>query len=151
MTEATETKSVQEPVAAEKPYTFRRLGPEDIFLMFKIIGKIGVNEFSACFEKDGIAKLIANAFAKKTEEENDNSAAALTSVGVSVGLEIVNVICSKLPECRREIYQLLAQVSGQTEEDIKSMDGVLFVDMILDFVTKEEFADFIKVVSKRFK
>ena len=146
MTEATEIKTAQEMAVEEKkPYTFRRLGPEDIFLMFSIIGKIGVNEFNSMLEKDSIKKL-AGAFAG-----GDKDAAALTSVGITVALELANVICNKLPTCRHEIYQLLAQVSGQTEDDIKHMDGVVFFEMVLDFVMKEEFADFIKVVSKRFR
>ena len=41
----------------KKAYTFRKLNSTDTFLMFRIVGKIGINEFTACFEKDAVKKL----------------------------------------------------------------------------------------------
>ena len=59
------------------------------------------------------------------------------------------VLLKTLPKCEKEIYQLLAQVSDLTEEEIKS-DMILFTEMVIDFVKKDEFKDFIKVVSRLF-
>ena len=50
MTEAIIESVQPEMEAAVKPYTFRPLGGEDVFLMFKIIGKIGVNAFGQTVE-----------------------------------------------------------------------------------------------------
>jgi hypothetical protein len=60
------------------------------------------------------------------------------------------VIFNNLPKCEKEIYQLLAQVSGMSEDEVKK-DGILFTEMLFDFVKKEEFPAFIKVVSRLFK
>ena len=124
-------------------YTFRKLSATDMFLMFKIIGKIGVNEFTACFDKDTVKKMIATAKGK-----NDNAA---QMVGMSVMLEMANVIVNNLPKCEREIYQMLANVSGMSVEQIMGLDFIVFTEMVMDFVLKDEFRDFVKVVSRRFK
>ena len=126
-------------------YTFRRLNSTDIFLMTKIIGKIGINEFTACLEKDTVKQMIDRLTGK------ESTGNATTMVGFSVMLEIANVIIGNLSRCEGEIYQLLANVSGMTVKQVKEMDAVTFFEMIVDFVTKDEFKDFIKVVSKRFK
>lgn len=125
-------------------YTFRRLNSTDTFLMFKIIGKIGVNEFGACFEKDTVKKMIS-AVTKKESEDN-----ATTMVGISVILEIANVIICNLPKCEAEIYQMLSQTSDLSVKQVKELDFVTFAEMVVDFVKKEEFKDFIKVVSRLF-
>ena len=129
----------------EKVYTFRKLGSHDVFLMFKIIGKIGVNEFSACFEKDTMKKMLA-------EFTGENAAeGATTMVGISVMLEIANVIIGNLPRCETEIYQILSNTSNLSVEEVKDLDAVTFAAMVIDFIKKDEFRDFIKVVSELFK
>ena len=133
-----------EPNTIEAVYSFRRLNSTDIFLMTKIIGKIGINEFTTCLEKDSVKQLLASI-------TNTDAANATTMVGISVILEAANVIMGNLSKCEAEIYQLLANVSGMTVKEIKGLDGVVFFEMVMDFVMKDEFRDFIKVVSKRFK
>lgn len=121
-------------------YTFRRLNSTDIFIMCKIIGKIGINEFMACFENESVLKMIRQA---------SNGASDSTSiVGMSVMLEIANTIIKHLPECKDDIYELLAQVSDKTYDELVSMDAVIFMSMVVDFIKKDEFKDFIGVAFK---
>lgn len=127
-----------------KPYTFRQLKSTDVFLMSKIIGKIGVNEFTTCFENDGIKKMIADASEGETTDIE-------SVVGIQVILEIANVILCNLPKCEKEIIQMLANVSGMAFTEVEDLDAVIFMEMVIDFIKKEEFKDFIKVVSKLFK
>jgi hypothetical protein len=127
-----------------KPYVFRPLSAVDVFPMFKIIGAIGINEFTACFEKDGVKNLIASV--------NGESGENLPSIiGISVVLEIANVIMGNIPRCENEIYQILSQTSNLSVAQIKKLDMAVFFEMVIDFIKKEEFKDFIKVVSKLFK
>lgn len=136
--------------AVGKPYTFRLLGAPDIFLMSKIIGKIGINEFKTCFETDGIKNLVMNMMIDEKEKDKDADS-NIISVGASVFLEIANVIFSNLPKCESEIYQMLSQTSNLTVEEIKAPgNAAMFLEMVIDFIKKEEFRDFIKVVSKLF-
>lgn len=144
MTEAIERMNETEVTELKPAYTFRKLSAEDMFLMFTIIKKIGLKEFKQCFEGDTLTALV-NQF--KTEGGDDK---ALTAVGMSLGFDLIDLILGNLPKCEKEIYQLLAQVSDLTVDEIKS-DMILFTEMAVDFVKKEEFPAFIKVVSRLFK
>ena len=159
MKETTEIKDIetvetvetveQEPV---KPYTFRKLSAEDMFLMFTIIKKIGLKEFKQCLEGDSLDTLVALFRSGGADKEGNAGGAdkALTAIGVTVGFEALDIILGNLPKCEKEIYKLLAQVSDLSEDAIKA-DMILFTEMVIDFFKKEEFPAFIKVVSKLFK
>jgi hypothetical protein len=145
-----ETMETVQPEAAEpvKPYTFRTLGGEDVFLMFRIIGKIGVKEFNACFEHDGIKHLVAAMMGEKmlAQEEASPSVTYITVV-----LEVADVIFRNLPKCEDEIFQMLSQTSNLSVAQVKKLNLAQFTEMVIDFIKKDEFKDFIKVVSKLFK
>lgn len=126
----------------EPVFTFRKLNSTDTFLMFKILGKIGINEFTKTFDTKEIKALV---------EGNKDSADATTAVGMSVILGMANLIISKLPYCEEDIYQMLSNVSDLSVEKIKTLDFVTFAEMVIAFIKKEEFKDFIKVVLKLFK
>ena len=139
-------EEVIEPVAAEKPYKFRMLGGQDVFLMFKIIGKIGVKEFNACFQNDGIKNLVASMMG---EQRIEGQSASVTYIEII--LEVADVIFNNIPKCENDIFQMLSQTSDLTVEQVKKLPFADFTEMVIDFIKKEEFRDFIKVVSKLFK
>ena len=154
--EAVEALEAVQSEAAEpvKPYTFRTLGGEDVFLMFRIIGKIGLKEFNACFENDGIKNLMASMMGEKLEKAKEDGNKEETSVSVtylSVVLEVADVLFRNIPKCENEIFQMLSQTSNLTVAQVKKLNLAQFTEMVIDFVQKEEFKDFIKVVSKLFK
>ena len=72
-------------------------------------------------------------------------------MGVKIALKVANKILERLPSCEQEIYSLLAGVSGMAVKEVKNLEINIFMEMILDFVTKEEFADFFRVASKYIK
>jgi hypothetical protein len=125
--------------------------------MCKVIKAIGIKEFKACFENGGVQEMIAQ-LAISNEQENgeqenneqgDNSS-AVVKAGISVALDLADVIIGNLPKCEDEIFQLLSKVSGMTEKAVRKMGFADFFGMIIDFIKKEEFRDFIKVVSRLF-
>lgn len=132
------SETTLEIVQPEKLYTFRPLEASDVFVMSKIIGAIGVNEFTTCFGGDFV-------------EAMQGKGGAVDAVGAAVFLNIASVIFKNLPKCENDIYQMLANVSGMTTKEIKKLDFVTFTEMVIDFVKKDEFRDFIKVVSRLFK
>jgi hypothetical protein len=142
-----ETPTPVEAVEAEKPYKFRPLSSDDIFLMFKIISKIGINEFTSCFGKEGVL----NAIRQMSADEKKTDAGAMIAYA-SIALEAATVILANVDKCRSDIYKMLATTSNMTIEEITAEgNAVLFLEMVVDFLKKEEFGDFIKVVSKLFK
>ena len=144
-----ETIEKNEEVAT--PYTFRPLQAEDAFLMCKIIKAIGIKEFKACFEDGGIQEMLSQ-FTKDTQEGEAQSGdnAAIVKAGISVFMEIADVVIGNLPKCENEIFQMLSRTSNLTEKEIRKMGFADFFAMIIDFFKKEEFKDFIKVVSRLF-
>ena len=142
-------------VTEEKPYKFRKLASADVFLMFRIISKIGINEFMTALKSDSLKNIIemfkdkVNYDDKEEEQDNDD----LYMMGAIAGtLEIANVIIGNLSKCENEIYQLLSQTSNLTVDEIKAEgNAVMFVEMVIDFIKKDEFPDFIRVASKLFK
>lgn len=122
-------------------YKFRKLGAVDVAPMCKIIGKIGINEFSKCFEAESVLSLLRGG-----KKENITDLA-----GIQVMLEVANIIITHIPEVEKDMFTLLASVSGLSVDEIKNLDFVTYTEMIINFVKKEEFKDFIGVVSKLFK
>ena len=144
--EKVETAETVEQAEEVKRYTFRKLSSDDIFLMLRILGKIGVKELKTCFEGDTLSMFIA------AIDKNGLDAKTLTGLGVSIGFDGVDILLNNLPKCDKELYQLLAQVANGsvTENEIRE-DALLFMEMLVDFVKKPEFPGFFKVVSKLFR
>lgn len=136
-----------------KPYTFRKLGSADVFLMCKIIRAIGINEFMACLQGESLKSVLKTFMDSNGEGKEGAEQDNMIMMGALAGiLEIANVIIGNLPKCEKEIYQLLAQTSNLTIQEITAEgNAVMFVEMVIDFLKKEEFKDFIEVVSKLFK
>lgn len=140
------------PEVREKPYSFRTLNSTDMFLMFRIINKIGIKEFSSVMKHDGIKGLVARLMHEKIKEAEEAGEDASVSVTyIEVILEVADVVFRCLPRCEAELYQLLSKTSNLTEDQVKALSMPDFTMMVIDFIKKEEFADFIKVVSASFK
>lgn len=158
---------VEIPVEAEraKPYKFRVLCAKDIPLITNVIKSIGVSEFKECFKGDTI-KDIVGMFTGKSNEATDNDEDAdtqndvadnentLIAVGVSLLpslMDVADVILNNIDKCETALIKLFASTSNLTSEQIGELSLADFADMVIDFIQKEEFPDFFKVVSKRFK
>lgn len=148
------TETVEKNVEAlesgeRRPYEFRALSSTDIFLMVRILNKIGFKQLKGCLTGDNISGLIQ---AATSGEDSNGQESALAAVGVGVALDVAGVILENLPKCEAEIYQLLSNVSGLKMETIMAPgNAVMFFEMVVDFLKKEEFRDFIKVASKLLK
>ncbi len=143
VTAEVETREIE--IEKPKPYQFRRLKSKDVFLMTKIIGKIGINRINESLGSDTLS-----AFVTKVKED-ENGEVDFTAVGVSIMLEVANILFANLDKCESDIYKLLAQTSNLDVKAIEDLDMPVFFEMIVDFVKKEEFADFFGVAQKLFR
>lgn len=137
-------------VKESKAYELRNLTSDDVFPMLDIISKIGIDEFRTVFESEQLRTLLKS---KDNNEDTSSEKAEeqLYNIGTLVVLDIANVIIKKIPLCKQEIYLFLAQLSGMTQDEIKKLPMNTFFKMIIDVFKKDEFKDFIGVVSKLFK
>lgn len=139
-----------------KPYELRRLTAKDIPLMLKILKKMNVKRFAQCFTNPEIQKLmsdISNKKETKNEEiEIDTEKQDITaSVGGAVFFELMPLILDAISDCTLEVNELLASVAQTSVEEVNNLDLKIYISMILDFIKKDEFSDFIKVASKLIK
>ena len=137
----------------KKPYEFRTLGAEDVFPMVNIISKIGIKEFKTLFDGDGLKGMMSNFVgdAKKKSGKDKLDESDFTTIGMSMFFELASVIICNLPKAEKDIFQLLSNTSNLSVEEIKKLSLADFTEMIVDFFKKDEFKDFMKVVSKLFK
>lgn len=109
----------------EKKYTLRDLTAADVFPMFKIVSGIGVKEFKNAFEADDVKAI--------TEKKNKPSAA---SVGITIAVNIADVVFSNLPRCEDDIYRFLSGLSGMSTKEIAALPMDVFMNMVVDTIKK---------------
>ena len=117
----------------------RQLTSKDIFPMSKIISKIGIKEFKDCFGSDDV---------KAATRNKDN--VDLTTLGMNIMFDVGGVILTHLPDCEKDLYTFLADLSGASVQDLRNISMAEFMEMIVDLVQKEEFRDFFRVASRLF-
>ena len=133
-------------MADEKKYVFRPLNAKDVAPLCRIIAKIGVNQLTRCFQPETLSSLLSS---RKKDGSIDKS--SLTRLaGMNIAFEMASIICERIPACESEIFALLSNVSGMPVEEVESLEFAAFFEMVVDFIKKPEFRDFIKVVSKSF-
>jgi hypothetical protein len=134
-------------VEIEKPYKFRRLGAQDIFLMTPILSAIGINQLVEALPKNAIH----DAIIKRQNEGGENASLSedeIASVGLSAVGGLLQILLANIDKCENQIFKLLASTSNLKEDELRRLDFDIFVGMIVDFVKKDEFGNFIKAVSK---
>lgn len=131
---------------SEATYTLRDLQGADIFPMSAIIKKIGVKEFKNAFQDEEIKDLV-----KSINSGEISKDAAANQAGMAVILNIVDVVLGNLPRAEKDIYKFLASLSGMKPDEVAALPMATFTGMVIDVIQKDEFKDFIKVVSRLFK
>lgn len=135
-----------------KAFSFRKLNTTDLFLLVKIISKIGINEFVSCMGTPQVTELIKKVSSKNdSKSEPDDSKDSEFIVGAGIALEFANKVLIHLPDCQTEICTLLGNVSGMSAKTVELLDAEIFFEMVIAFVKKDEFPNFIRVASKYFK
>ena len=138
-------EEVKEVVEQTPKYILQTPKAPDIFTLANIISKIGVNKFASILKKEEIQTLAKDVSKKKSINSEDIS--MITGIGVFT--EIAQIILVGMPICEEDIYKLLSSTSNLTVEKIKELDGVTFLEMIIDFFKRN--MDFIKAASKYVK
>lgn len=134
-------------MSEEKAYTLREMTADDVFPMFKIISGIGLKEFKAALKSDDAKAAIAAIAASKPDEKVQNAA----DIGITIAVNIADVIFSNLPKCKDDIYKLLSGLSGMSMKEIAALPMAEFMNMVVDTIKKEEFKDFFRAAARLFK
>lgn len=124
-----------------KAYALRKLEAKDIAPMASILSKIGMKEIKGCFSPADMQSLT----------DGKNAEESIAAVGAAVMFEMAGVILGNYERCQNDIFRFLSSLSGMDMKQIESLPIDTFTEMVIDVVKKEEFKDFMKVVSKLFK
>ena len=125
-------------------WKFRELKGKDIFLMLPVLKKIGINNIKRCFNGDIVKGIVATNKGKDYEKQVE--AATLGAM-----LEFGQVLIEGLDNCENELFNLLEKTSNLSRGEIENLSMVELPTMIIDFVKKDEFKDFLKVAQSYIK
>ena len=131
----------------DKAYTLRDMNADDLFVVLKIINKIGVKEVKNCFSAVEMKENL-QAVASAGGDENNEYVAA---VGLNVMMSIAGLVVERLPECKTEIYQFLSSLSGMKVDEVAAMPMADFFGMVMDVFKHPSFNDFFQRVVGLFK
>lgn len=129
----TEEKKI---VEINKPYEFRDLNSTDVFTMARLVSKIGIKNFESIFDAEGFNDIVNG---ERTEDD-------YIKVGAKAILGVADTIIERLCDCEKEIYEVLEKTSNLTLKQIQELKPNIFINMIYDFVNKEEIPDFFNAV-----
>lgn len=130
----------------EKTYTLRNPQADDIFLMFRILTKVGVKNVKECFQSEEVKNAMMLMASNKEQGEKE-----LSGIGMLVAVDIACVLMEHMDAAKNDIYAFLARLSGMKVDDIAKMNPGDFAEMIIDVVKLEGFRDFFMRVFALFK
>lgn len=130
-----------------KAYILRNPKADDIFLMFRILTKVGVKNIKSCFE----SAEVKNAMKLLAVNGGKDGEAELSSVGMLVAVDVACVIMEHLDSAKSDIYAFLGRLSGMDVKEIAAMNAGDFAEMLIDVVKLEGFRDFFMRVIALFK
>lgn len=133
-------------------YEMRTLNATDIFPMLNIISKIGLRNIKSLVNDGTIETIVATAKADKDSKgANKTKRDALERVGISLFLELGDIVCGNIMKCQDDIFNFLAALCNVDVEEIKTIGMDEFAELIITFLKKDELRDFMRVVSKFLK
>lgn len=128
-------------------YELRNPQASDLFVVSRIIKVVGIKNVANCFKSEEIEALkakIAESDTPATEEEQ-------AEAGMIIMTSIGELVFDKLDIVQEDVFKFMANLSGLTVDEVKSMDIVEFAEMFMDIIKNPKFADFIEVVLRSFK
>lgn len=122
-------------------YTLRGLNADDLFDAIQIVRKIGVKEVKNCFSAADMKKMI-DSMEKSTENEGTENESFIAVFGLNVIIDVASLVIEHLPDCKADLYRLLASLSGMQEAEIAVLPAGTFFRMIVDVIKHPSFNDF---------
>ena len=124
----------------EKKYELRSPKADDMFLMFRILSKVGVKNLKNCFSTGDVMAALQGEGKKDSE-----------AVGLSVALEIASVLMEHMDDAKKDIFTFLSNLSGMKASEIAAMEMADFAQMVIEVIQMEGFRDFFQRVLGLFK
>lgn len=131
MSKAEKMNEVMEPQeeVIERPYTLRKLKDSDLFPLLQLLRKIGLQNFKQSFIQETEGKTVK-------------------AVGITVVLDMADIIIANLGTASDDIYEMWSGLSGIPVNEMKEMEFGTLPLMIYDTFNEVKNTSFFKVLSK---
>ncbi len=158
--------SADVPEAAEQswtmpeiPYTMRKLQAADIPLFAKIVGKIGIDELISCYGDEDFTDMLVKLKNRRQalnegNPEVDGEKKASDDqfiLGAAVVTRIANKVMMNLDRCMQEVFRLVGNLAGITDEEVGQLDLDVFAAMIVRIIMENNVGNFIRAASALLK
>lgn len=134
----------------EKKYQLRNPKAEDIFVMFRVISKIGISNIKKIFNAQYVKEIMETA-EKENDAEENNAEKKPEAIGMYIVFDIASTILENMDNAKADIYAFLARLSGMKETEIADMEAADFADLVIETIQLEGFRDFFQRVLGLFK
>lgn len=129
------------PKNNKKMYSFRKITGRDLFKLAKFFKKIDINEIKRLFDDvNNIRCFFANNY--------DNAEHRIMDGGKLV-LSIVDIVLENMAKLEDDVFEVLAEFSDLSIEEINELDLEIFEEMLIDFIQMPQILDFIKRTLQR--
>lgn len=129
-------EDTQQDIDVERPYELRLLKDSDLFLLLKILKKIGIKDFKDAFIQS------------QSDKEAVSGKEAVRNIGILTTFDIVDMLLGNLDKIEEELYILCSDLSGISTDEIREMEFGTMPLMLLDMFTNVRNSSFFKVLSK---
>lgn len=147
------TAEVEVKKETKKPYEFKELDFDNMFPMINLIDKIGIEKVVSLTDNEAIMSLLQGKKIMKLDEEGnevedkDAHMKRLANAVAAIG----GLLIKSLKTCRNELYEVLSSASNLSVEEISKLPIKYAYSMIVDFIKKDDFADFFTEVMDSFE
>ena len=123
----------------------RNLQASDIFLIVKILNKIGYEKIRKEINVDEIMSVREKL---STTDDEKKKRSLIAEYGVKAVMSVLDILLENLPLIEQDLYNFVGSVAGMKAKDVAKMDINKSVDLLIEIINKEEFKDFFKRASK---
>ncbi|MEG1906851.1 MAG: hypothetical protein RR178_05235 [Gordonibacter sp.] len=117
----------------ETQFEIRPFCAKDIAPMARIIGKIGLCEFKDVISIDSITGMMG---------DTDDAKSKVDLVGYGIVIDLASIVCSNLDKAEKDIFSLLADLSGMTAKKVAELPLADFAELAIAVFKAEDFKDF---------
>lgn len=143
----------------EIPYTMRKLQAADIPLFAKIVGKIGIDELISCYGDEDFTDMLVKLKNRRQKlREGDMEAGGEKKasddqfiLGAAVVTRIANKVLMNMDRCMQEVFRLVGNLAGITDEEVGQLDLEVFAAMIIRIIMENNVGNFIRAASALLK
>jgi hypothetical protein len=125
--------------SAAHVFELKPLKTADVFIMARLVGKLGVGTFLSSLDKETIEKITKMKDAPELMKDISTAAASV---------KIINIILANSDKVMPELMELLGHATGMSETEIMDLPAADFVDLLDAFFSRADTWDFFTRVSQ---